>query len=235
MLLPRYLYIAVGLVALILIGNLVLLDFFFVRQRDDLLSQQTRLTQMSESIRQLSRQPFSGDERTEEGGVVNPAQLYADFACPQTCVGLIKLATRSSAVRTSPATVPAATTTTTTSTATKGEYVIPLGSGSTTKLNSWEDINAAQAALDTGNYSSIKVFYFEAILRTDAGEVKARLYDATTPFIYAGEELKSTSNTGQLLSVAVPLRSGAKTYKVQLYSTVATGHLEQARIKIVTQ
>lgn len=231
--LPRYLYITIGLVVLILVGNLILLDWFFVKQRDDLLSQQTRLAQMSESIRQVGRQSSDDTSSSETGETVNTAQLYTDFACPQTCVSLIKSATRSSALRSSPVTVPTSTTVTTTTT--KGEYFVPFGSGSTTKLNSWEDINTAQATLDTGNYSSIKAFYFEAILRTDSGEVKARLYDTSTPFTYAGEELKSTSNTGQLLSVAVPLRFGAKTYKVQLYSTVATGHLEQARIKIVTQ
>lgn len=215
--LPRYVYIAAGFVALVFVVNVLLLDIFLVKQRGDLLDFQTRLTQLSEQ----PGQPADTGQSLSLG-LIN--------ACPQSCISLISTAT-SSARPSQPLVAPVVQQTV----STKGEYFVPLGSGSTSTLNTWVDIDTAQGAFDTGSFSSIKAFYFEGILRTSSGEVKARLYDTTTPMIYAGEELRSTSQTGQFLSVSIPLRSGNKSYKVQLYTTITTGYLDQARLKIVTQ
>lgn len=222
--LPRIKNYSLILAALILGANLVLLDFFFVKQKNDLLDFQTRLTQIT-PITQFSVATSSAEQ-----------QIIISNSCPQSCLGIITNATKSAAVA-APVVKPQSTQSLLAPIAPPSvkEFFIPLGTGSVTALNTWTDINTAQATFDTANYPSITTAYFEVIMHTAQGEVKARLYDTTTPFIYAGEQVSTTSNTGQLVSKQVPIRSGLKTYKVQMYTTITTGTLDQARIRIVTQ
>lgn len=219
--LPRIKNYSLILAALILGANLVLLDFFFVKQKNDLLDFQTRLTQLAPQT-QFPLSPLI---------ISSPSA-----SCPQSCLGIITNATKSATV-TAPVVKPQSTQSLLAPIAPPSvkEFFIPLGTGSLTTLNTWTDINTAQATFDTANYPSMTAAYFEAIMHTNQGEVKARLYDTTTPFIYAGEQVTTTSNTGQLVSKQVPIRNGLKTYKVQMYTTITTGTLDQARIRIVTQ
>lgn len=218
--LPKIKNYSLILIGLILGINLILLDFFLVKQRNDLLDFQTKLIQLT-PVTQIISSPSA------------EPQVIISNSCPQSCLGIITNATKSAApivkVQSTqsllaPVTPPSVK-----------EFFIPLGTGSLTALNTWTDINTAQASFDTANYPSITAAYFEVIMHTNQGEVKARLYDTTTPFIYAGEQVSTTSNTGQLVSKQVPIRSGSKTYKVQMYTTITTGTLDQARIRIVTQ
>lgn len=231
--LPRYLYIIAGFVGLVLVANLLLLDYFLVSQRNDLLDFQTRLTQLSESFKLLGGRlltlPASG-QAGETTAVIAPA---FDLGCPASCVGLITVATISAkqaaaAVPTVPATTPVSTS--------KGEYFVPLGSGSIAQANNWSDVTTAQATFDAGNYSNIKSAYFEAFLRTSgSGEVHARLFDSTTPAIFWTSEVKTTNSSSTFLSAPISLASGSKVYKVQMYSTISSAVLDQARVRIVTQ
>lgn len=221
--LPRIKNYSLILAALILGANLILLDFFFVKQKNDLLDFQTRLTQIAPLTQ--TQLPIASISAEPQNVIFN--------SCPQSCLGIITNATKSAIVVTKPQSTqsllaPIAP-------PSVKEFFIPLGTGSLTTLNSWTDINTAQATFDTANYPSMTAAYFEVIMHTNQGEVKARLYDTTTPFIYSGEQVSTTSNTGQLVSKQVPIRSGLKTYKVQMYTTIDTGTLDQARIRIVTQ
>lgn len=224
--LPRYLYIIAGFVGLVLVTNLLILDFFLVSQRNDLLDFQTRLTQLSESFKLLG-----GRILTVPSGGTTPTTVtpITDSSCPFSCVSLITMATVS-ARQTTVVSTPATTTTTA-----AAEYFVPLGSGSVTAGSDWTNIESAQASFDAGKYGSVKAAYFEVFMRIDNGTVQARLIDTTTPAVFFSSQLATSNKTSQLQSAAITLSSGTKTYKVQMKSDLVTGVLDQARIRIVTQ
>lgn len=228
--LPRYLYIIAGFVGLVLVTNLLILDFFLVSQRNDLLDFQTRLTQLSESFKLLGGRILTVPSSGQTGGTAPTVTPITDSSCPFSCVSLITMATVSA--RTPVYTLP---TTPTSSTSVSAEYFVPLGSGSVTAGSDWTNIESAQASFDASKYGSIKQAYFEVFMRIDNGTVQARLFDSTTPAIFFGSQLSTTNKTSQLQSAAISLSSGTKTYKVQMKSDLATGVLDQARIRIVTQ
>jgi len=236
--LPRYLYFALGLIGLIFVGNLVILDLFFVKQKEELLTLQTRTTQMSETIRLLGgRVAYTSATGSSSGSAVLEP-FYGDLTCPQTCVSLIKMATISADL--SRLTVSASVPVASTIGSSKGEFFIPLGSGSVLTTDgtsaNWKTIDGAQATFDASNYTNIKTVYFEAFLRTATnGEVHARLFDSTTPQVFFNTDVKTTTNASTYLSAQFTAPTGSKVYKVQMYSTLSTGYLDQARIRIVTQ
>jgi len=216
------------LVFLILIGNLLFLDVIYVQQKEQVADAKLRIGTLADSFKLLSEQV--AEERPQAS---TPAaqiqQIQTTNACPQSCVTAFNAAIAN--------VKPGATTVTKTTTLNqKGEYVIPLGSGVGTKVGSWEDVYTAQGNFDTANFGPIRAFYFEVVMHTTEGEVKAKLVDDTTPFSYDGQVLSTTSSTGQLLSVQVPLIAGKKTYHVKLYSTISvSASLDSARIRIVTE
>lgn len=224
--LPKYLYVVAGFVGLILVVNLLILDFFLVSQRNDLLDFQTRLTQLSESFKLLGGRILTAPSGQTS---ITPVVPVTDAGCSASCVGLITMATIS-ARQSAPVSVPAAS-----APAASAEYFIPLGSGSISAGGDWTNVESAQATFDAGKYGVIKQAYFEAFLRTDNGTVQARLLDSTTPAIFFSSQLSTTNKSSQLQSAAVTLSSGSKTYKVQMKSDLLTGILDQARIRIVTQ
>lgn len=231
----RYLKIALGFIGAVLVVNILLLDYFFVAQRGSLLDFQTRLGQLADSFKILGGRLYTGGEtKTPDGTLtLNPVN---NSVCPNSCVDLISLAaTAGSRVSTKSLITPSALTTTTTITSTKGEFFIPMGSGSVAKTNNWTDIDSAQATFDAGNYGNISAAYFEVFLRVQSGDVHARLFDKTTPEIFWGSDLKTSANSSTFLSGPITLSRGSKTYKVQMYSTISSGILDQARIRIVTQ
>ena len=131
--------------------------------------------------------------------------------------------------------VPSTTTTTanTSSGGSRGEFFVPLGSGSVSSGGDWADVATAQATFNPSNFGTIKAAYFEVFLKIGAGEVSARLFDTTTPAILFSSEVKTTSATGAFVSAPIVLSAGDKTYRVQMKSTISTGELMQARIRIV--
>lgn len=226
-------YKILGFVAAVFAVNVLLLDFFFVAQRNSLLDFQTRLTQLADSFKILGGRLYTTSSGEQK--IIPIAE--PNNACPVACLDLISLSTSAAKLSTRSLVAPVfpTSTTTTPTSSNKGEFFVPLGTGSVATLNQWVDVNTAQATFDTGTYSAITAIYFEAIMHVAQGEVRARLYDTTTPFIYDGEQVRTTSATGQLVFAQVPLRTGSKTYKVQMYSNISTGFLDQARIRIVTQ
>lgn len=238
---PKYIYLVLGFIGTVFVANVLLLDFFIVGQRNNLADFQTKLGQLSENFRILGGRLYDatgGQIATPSAGTTTPISLLNpvnNAVCPTSCVDLIALSTEAGRVSTrSLINAPYAPVTTTVSS--KGEYFVPLGSGSISSTGTtWTDIGSAQASFDAGNYSSIKAAYFEAILRTQSGEVHARLFDTTTPAILWGSDVSTQSNASTFLSGQITLSPGQKTYRVQMYSTIAPGYLDQARVRIVTQ
>lgn len=222
--------IFLGFIGIFLVANVVFLDYMFVNQKESVVGLQTRIGQMAFSLKEYSNQnnvPVS----VVASGSGNLVQTPLSTACPQSCISLINNVKNTTAKPVSP--VPSKPGVTTS----KAEYVVPMGSGVVNTIGSWVDSYSAQATVDTSAYSKIKAIYFEVVMHLPnaTGEMRAKLIDDSTPFSYDGQVVTTTSGTGQLLSVQVPLVSGKKTYHVQLYSTISPGVMDIARIRIVTQ
>lgn len=218
--------IAFILIFLMIAGNLLLLDFFIVSQRESVIDLRSRVAQLASGLKKYSDQ----SPMASPAASVQVVTTTTNNSCPQTCVNLIN------GVK---ALIPLKTTSilSVPKTSTKGEYVITLGTGSVNEVSTWVDAFTAQAIVDSSNFPGVKTYFFEVVMHipTAQGEVRARLIDDSTPFVYDGQQLKTTSGTGQLVSIQVPLISGKKTYHVQLHTSIAPAVLDSARIRVVTQ
>ena len=240
--LPNYIKIILGFLVVVLVGNVVFLDYFFVTQRSEVLDLKARMSQFSDSVKAAVERNYLTPAETAPSAPSTSPQtttptVTSQTSCPQSCLPLIDSAITAHAAK-SVTTVPATTTTTTQGL--RGEYFINLGTGSV--LNSeasstnWKTLTSAQATFDISNYSNVKSITLELFMHADnSGEVHARLFDATTPAIIWGSELSVASNTSTYKSAPISLTGGNKTYKIQMYSLLTTGYLDQARIHIVTQ
>lgn len=238
----KLLFFGIGFLVVFAIFNLILLDFFIVSQRSSLLDLSTRVGILSDSFKTLTGRIYgtnfadTGTQKTTPGLSAFPSQ--STDTCSSSCISLIRSATASAArVQT-----PTQTTTTVytptkvaTTPAVRGEFFIPLGSGSVASGTDWTDIKTAQATFDAGNFGTIKAAYFEAFIHTDSGEVSARLFDTTTPAILFSSQVASTSNSSTYSSAPITLSSGTKVYRVQMKSTIGSGVLDQARLRIIVQ
>lgn len=226
-----------------LCGQRPAFGLFFAKQKSDLLDFQTRLAQLSDSYKVLGNRvfttitPASQQQMAQQTTPVD--QLLSLDSCPFTCVSLINSATKSA--RTTAPSVLTPINFPTQTVVTKGEFFVPLGvnvsvtSGEASGSN-WKTMEAAQATFDAGNFGNIKAAYFEVVVRVQSGgEVHARLFDSTTPLLFFNSELSTSAQTATFLSAPLTLAAGSKVYKVQMYSTLSTGYLDQARIRIVTQ
>lgn len=203
------------------------LDFVIVTQKNATANLEDRVGALSNNVTHLGSLTgsFGGLTGTPAGQIA----VQSTNACPQSCTTLINAAIgtlRPAAVATK---VPAVSQ--------KGEYVIPLGSGLVSAVGAWTDAYTVQAAVEPGNYANIKVTYFEVVthIPDGQGQMRVKLYDASTPFSFDGQELDTTSSTGQLQSVPVALLPGRKIYRVQVFNTFSPGVVDEARIRIVTQ
>ncbi len=117
------------------------------------------------------------------------------------------------------------------------EFIIPLGPGTIDAVNTWADIYTAQTTINTADYPPIQQAYFEVIMHipNTTGEMSAQLYDTSTPYLFSGQVLTTTSGTGQLLSAPFPIQQGSKNYHVQLYTSISQGVLDSSRIRLLTQ
>lgn len=242
----KLLFFGVGFLVVFAVLNLVLLDFLVVSQRSSTLDLSTRVGTLSESFKTLTARIY-GVNFSDTNGQKSPSELItfpsggsADV-CSSTCVSMIRSATASaikvmsqqqSQTQTTTVYTPPKVTTTATS---KGEFFIPLGSGTVSLGTDWTDINSAQAIFDAANFGSIKAAYFEVFIRTDSGQVSARLFDTSTPAILFSSQVTSTSSTSTFFSAPITLSAGNKTYRVQMKSTISTGVLDQARVRIIVQ
>jgi hypothetical protein len=239
----KLLIFGVGFLVVFAIFNLIILDFFVVSQRGSLLDLSTRVGTLSDSFRQLTSRIYGGnfsnlpDQKNQSGLITFPSGT--NDSCSSSCIGLIRSATASAAKVTS--TTPTQSTTTiytpskVINTASKGEFFIPLGNGSVVSGTDWTDVTTAQAIFDAGNFGSIKAAYFEVFIHADSGQVSARLFDTTTPAILFSSQVANSSSASTFFSAPITLSSGNKTYRVQMKSTIATGILDQARVRIIVQ
>ncbi len=233
----RLFYFVFGFVGLLVVGNLLLLDYFLVQQRNELVDLKGRTGTLAESFKLIGSRLYT-TSASPSGANTAPKLApipLTDLSCPTSCVSLIRSATAS--IRTTvlaPAPAPSPTPAPAPQ-STGGEFFVPLGNGSISAGSDWADVNTAQATFDAGSYGTIKNAYFEVFMKISSGEVSARLFDSTTPAIFWGSEVKTSSAATQFLSAPVTLSKGTKTYKVQMKSTISTGVLDQARIRIVAQ
>lgn len=161
-------------------------------------------------------------------------QLTPKSTCDEECVALINATIDEKIAKikipTAQAPKPVATV------AKSRELIIPIGGGVVDNINTWTDVYTAQAQINTSDYPPIQQAYFEVVMHipNGTGEMSARLYDTTTPYLYAGQTLSTTSQTGQLLSVPFPIQSGTLNYHIQLYTSISQGVLDSSRIRLVT-
>ena len=212
------------LVLFVFVGNMLFLDYLFVNQNSKTSDLSLRVGQLADNVKLLSNQNQT---------TTSPTAPIKNDSCPISCTTAINSAIANIKVQTGTNTIVNKTT----AVSQKGEYIIPLGTGTVDEQGKWVDAYTAQGSFNTANYSAIKAFYFEVVMHLPdgSGELKAKLIDDSTPFSYDGQVLSTTSRSGQLLSVQMPLISGNKTYHVQLYSTISPGVLDSARIRVVTQ
>lgn len=247
---PSYLKIILGFLAFILVGNVVLLDYIFVSQKREIEDLKTRVTHLSEAVRTavernyLSSNPSEG-ERALPSNLSPPSVAITpsspslppegDISCPQACLPMIDSAITAYMAKKAPVPVLPEPTL-----GLRGEYFINLGSGSVlvseASSTNWKTLETAQATFDISNFANVKSVTLELFLRAEgSGEVHARLFDSTTPAIIWGSEVSVASNTSTYKTVPINLTPGNKTYKIQMYSLLNTGYLDQARIHIVTR
>lgn len=116
------------------------------------------------------------------------------------------------------------------------EYVVYLGSGSSTKLD-WTTIEGTKINLNSANYPNFEQAVFQASLKTMGGEAQARLINITTGGVfYQTEVTHNTSTTTWKSSSPFQLNNGAQEYAVQLRSS--SGELAElvgARLIITTR
>ncbi len=235
----KYLNITLGIIAFFVVANVILLDFFFVSQRSTVIDLQTRILQIGDNIKTLggmisnNTNPATpaAQESGAKVGLPTEQLLTGGNTCPQSCITLINASKSTSTV---------APVVQQTSVVHGGEYFVPMGSGSVLSTeatsSNWKTIDGAQATFDAANYGTIKAAYFETFAHVDTnGEVHTRLLDVTTPAIFWSSDKSTNQTTSTFLSAPIALTPGNKTYKVQMYSSLSIGTLDQARIRIVVQ
>ena len=116
------------------------------------------------------------------------------------------------------------------------EYYIPLGSGEVSSLD-WVEITGAEAYIDSSKYGKIKEAYFEAILKMPqgTGTVYAMLFNTTDKHPVWGSEVSSISTTGERVSAKINLDEGNKLYRLKMKLSIPhKGICDLARVKIIT-
>ena len=128
------------------------------------------------------------------------------------------------------------TVTQTVSTNSTKEYIIYLGSGSTTSRD-WVEMEGTKTTINTANYPTIKNMEFQASLKIVGGEARARLKNKTTGAIYhVSEVMHNSSNTTWVSQTGLPLHGGNNEYIVELRSTSGElAQLEGARVRITVK
>ncbi len=116
------------------------------------------------------------------------------------------------------------------------EYVIYLGSGSTTSRD-WAEVEGTKTTIDTANYPAINNVEFQASLKILGGEVRARLKNKTTGGIFYDSAVMHNSSTTTWVSrTGLSLRGGSNEYVVELRSTSGElAQLEGARLRITVK
>lgn len=218
--------------AVLIIGNIVALNFFVFKHEDKFNDQNTRISMLADSIK-TARNLISNSASDAETNVDEDLGLDS---CGTKCQEQINTTvdTKIKALNlTKTKTVVAAPT----QTAATNEFIIPMGGGTISQNGQWVDMYSAQTQLNTANYPPIQAAYFEVVMGIPnaQGTMQAQLYDTSTPYLFSGQVLSTQSGPGQFLSVQFPIQQGNKTYHVQLQNSIGTGILDSSRIRLVTQ
>ena len=114
------------------------------------------------------------------------------------------------------------------------EIYIPLGSGST-RNPEWTDAGG-QSYIDTRQYK-IKEAYFEASLRSNSGQVGARLINKNEGDYVVGSEISLNTSASTLIrSSKIFLPAGNKLYGIQLRSeTQQEVFIDNAKVRLVVE
>jgi len=128
------------------------------------------------------------------------------------------------------------TITQTTSSSSAKEYVIYLGSGSTTSRD-WVEIEGTRTTVNAANYPNVNNVEFQASLKIVGGEARARLKNKTTGAIYHDSQVMHNSSIVTWVSrTGLRLHGGSNEYVVELRSTSGElAQLEGARLKITVK
>lgn len=116
------------------------------------------------------------------------------------------------------------------------EYVIYLGSGSTTSRE-WVEVEGTKTTISSANYPAIKNVEFQASLKIVGGEARARLKNKTTGAIFHDSEVMHNSSVVTWVArTGLPLHGGSNEYVVELRSTSGElSQLEGARLIITVE
>lgn len=207
----------VGAAGLLVIINLLYLDYY--------LYSQTKSTVSSVASPMATAQP-----------------IEQSASCDEDCVrAIVKEATGSIALATAAPTPRAATQSlpkqiATAAPVTSREFFVSIGSGQTA-AGDWSDVTNLQTNFSVGQYSNIKSIYFEAKISvpSSTGIGYARLFNVSDNIVVANSDINSANSSPQLIT-SLPLQlEGSKLYKVQMKSSQQKDVvIADARIKIVT-
>jgi hypothetical protein len=225
---------------LVLFANLVFLDVWFVRFKDE---NESQLNKISEAFKRLKdeteatlsyRSDFLTKNETDSLKITPTTVPYkGNDICPSSCQDQIDTLSKTALRAVTPS--PLVLSPTPQNNFVREIYV-PLGGATTLKTTSYKT-TGAMAYVDLSKYGQVKTVYFEAVLSipTANGTVYARLInvtDSNTPV--AGSEVSTFASTPSLLvSSPINLAYGNKLYAVQLRTTMDfESVLEIARLRI---
>jgi len=118
------------------------------------------------------------------------------------------------------------------------ESYIPLGSGQS-QSQTYENINGAQAYIDSTKYSNIKTVTFEVSVFIPTGNETAwvQLYDVTQGHPVWNSEMSWNGGSAQyLVSSSITLDSGNNLYQVQMKTQLPSyAQLNQSKVHITLQ
>lgn len=217
------------LIVLLVVGNLLFLDFVWVKES-------AKGKSPSEARQPEVATDVSNDQPKEIQTTVVDSQ-----ACPASCQAQTKeeiqkaienLATSSknAVISSQPTAAPARSS--------KISY-LPIGSSLSLQVSSWTDVPSTDFIFNLADYPNLKNVRWEASFRTAApgNEASVRLYDVTNQRGVDGSDLNTNSGTSVLLrSGDLSLWRGDNTYRVQAKSAVSSiVYLDSLRLKIIQE
>lgn len=210
--------ILAGIILLLVLGNIIVLDYKFFVQKENLPEKQVVFVERgSQSVATGSSDTSStavGITREEVEDIVHTATASINVNANTSTTNLVPQSTG------------------------QREFVITLGSGEST-AKEWTDVTGVEAYIDNTKYGRIKSAVFEASLYTPTGNQTAyvRLYNVSDKNMVWPSELSIEGGEPKLLiSTPLGLGSGNKLYRVQMKTQLgARTQLIQARVKITTE
>ena len=207
MFLVNKLLLIVAVLGLVVIGNLLFLNY-------KIFTQKTEKPQEISQARQTPTTSVSESEATPSGST--DIQVLIDTKIAQLKEELLET------IRGSTPKTQTTSQQTQTSTSQPKEIFITLGAGGSTTATAWTDISGTTIDLDRGRYPGATSFYFQANLKSDASDrtTYARLYDVNNKVGIQGSEISYAGLTSKVIeSGQLTFHFGGKlTLVVQIHS-----------------